>query len=84
MPTDVPAPDDLAELIDSFRAARAGDDPRAESRAYIRLIQWPGFWGPAARRNVVYFHADVRVFKALASIKIGEWPRAQKPERTVR
>lgn len=85
MPTDVPAPPDLAELIDAWIAETQGDHRKAWGAAWFSILRWRGW----LRRygyvpGVTYYHRNVRLFNALGSIKPGEWPRAQKPERTVR
>jgi hypothetical protein len=82
---DMPAPPDLAALIDDYEAAMQGDDWRARCTTWRALIGWRGWQG---RRGylpgTVYFHRDMAFFKALGSVKPMPWPRVAKPERIAR
>lgn len=79
---DMPAPPDLAQLIDAYRAAEQGDDWRARCSTWRALIGWRGW---EARNGylpgTVYHHRDVAFFKALGSVKPMPWPRYAKSSR---
>jgi hypothetical protein len=60
----VPAPPDLAALMDAYRAA---PDAPARVRAHYDLLRWPGW-----RKRTTYAHGGVRAALAWGSLKMDE------------
>lgn len=82
---DLPAPPDLAQLIDAHIAASMGSDWEPWGATWIPIREWPGWKARNGYCNgTTYHHRGVRLFSALGSVKHGGWPRDARPERIAR